>query len=147
MSYTEQVKKDMYAAMKASDKVKTNILRTLLSLLKKKEIEKKENISEDEYFAVVKRIVKQLQESANAYQKAGRLDLAQKETLELDIVKKYLPEILSEEETSDLVKKIITEISASDLSEMGKVMSLIMQRSNGKVDGGIANRLVKDLLK
>ena len=147
MSYTEQVKKDMYAAMKASDKVKTNILRTLLSLLKKKEIEKKENISEDEYFAVVKRIVKQLKESANAYQKAGRLDLAQKETLELDIVKKYLPEILSEEETSDLVKKIITEISASDLSEMGKVMSLIMQRSNGKVDGGIANRLVKDLLK
>ena len=147
MSYTEQIKKDMYAAMKASDKVKTNILRTLLSLLKKKEIEKKENISEDEYFAVVKRIVKQLQESANAYQKAGRLDLAQKETLELDIIKKYLPEILSEEETYDLVKKIITEISASDLSEMGKVMSLIMQRSNGKVDGGIANRLVKDLLK
>tara|TARA_Y100000768_G_C23841853_1_gene616579 strand:- start:360 stop:803 length:444 start_codon:yes stop_codon:yes gene_type:complete len=147
MSYTEQVKKDMYAAMKASDKVKTNILRTLLSSLKKKEIEKKDNISEDEYFAIVKRTVKQLKESANAYQEAGRLDLAEKEILELEIVKKYLPEILSEEETYDLVKKIITEISASDISEMGKVMSLIMQRSNGKVDGGIANRLVKDLLK
>ena len=147
MSYTEQVKEDMYAAMKAGDKIKTNILRTLLSSLKKKQIEKQENISEDEYFAVVKRIVKQLQESANAYQKAGRLDLARKETLELDVIKKYLPEILSEEETLDLVKKVITEISASDFSEMGKVMSLIMQKSNGKVDGGIANRLVKDLLK
>ena len=147
MLYTEQVKKDMYAAMKSGEKIKTNILRTLLSLLKKKEIEKKENISEDEYFAVVKRIVKQLKESVNAYQEAGRLDLAQKETSELDVVKKYLPEILSEKENHDLVKKVINEISASDLSEMGKVMSLIMQRSNGKVDGGIANRLVKDLLK
>ena len=147
MSYTEQVKKDMYAAMKSGDKIKTNILRTLLSSLKKKEIEKKENISEDEYFNVVKRIVKQLKESVNAYQEAGRLDLAQKETLELNVVKKYLPEILSEKETHDLVEKVINEISASHLSEMGKVMSLIMQRSNGKVDGGIANRLVKDLLK
>ena len=147
MLYTEIVKKDMYAAMKSGDKIKTNILRTLLSSLKKKEIEKKENISKDEYFAVVKRIVKQLKESANAYQEAGRFDLAEKETLELDVVKKYLPEILSETEIHDLAKKVINEISASDLSEMGKVMSLIMQRSNGKVDGGIANRLVKDLLK
>lgn len=147
MLYTEIVKKDMYAAMKSGDKIKTNILRTLLSSLKKKEIEKKENISEDEYYTVVKRIVKQLKESANAYQEAGRFDLAEKETLELDVVKKYLPEILSETEIHDLAKKVINEISASDLSEMGKVMSLIMQRSNGKVDGGIANRLVKDLLK
>ena len=147
MSYSEQVKNDMYAAMKAGDKIKTNILRTLLSSLKKKQIEKKENISKDEYFYIVKRIVKQLKESVNAYQEAGRLDLAQKETSELDVVKKYLPEILSEKETHDLVKKVINEISASDSSEMGKVMSLIMQKSNGKVDGGIANRLVKDLLK
>jgi len=147
VSYSELVKNDMYAAMKAGDKIKTNILRTLLSSLKKKQIEKKENISKDEYFYIVKRIVKQLKESASAYQKAGRLDLAQKELLELDVVKKYLPEVLSEKETCDLVKKVITEISASDLSDMGKVMSLIMQQSNGKVDGGIANRLVKDLLK
>ena len=147
MSYTEQIKQDMYIAMKSGDKVKTNILRTLLASLKQKQIEKQGSINEDEYFGVIKRIVKQLKESADTYQKAGRLELAEKETIELGIIKKYLPEIFSEEQTLDLVKKVIAQIAANDLSEMGKVMSIIMQQSNGKVDGGIANRLVKELLK
>ena len=147
MSYAEQIKQDMYIAMKSGDKVKTSILRTLLSSIKKKQIEKQDTINEDEYFGVIKRIVKQLRESADAYQKAGRLELAEKEKLELDVIKKYLPEIFSEEKTLDLVKKVITQTSASDLSDMGKVMALVMQQSNGKVDGGIANRLVKELLK
>ena len=92
-------------------------------------------------------IVKQLKESANTYQKAGRPELAEKEILELEVIKKYLPEIYSEEQTLDLVKKVIAQTAANNLSEMGKVMSIVMQQSNGKVDGGIANRLVKELLK
>ena len=137
----------MYVAMKSGDKIKTNILRTLLSTLKKKQIEKKEDINEDEYLIIIKRLVKQLKESADAYQKAGRLDLYEKEVFELDIMKKYLPEILSEQQTLDLVKEVISQTSANSLSDMGKVMSLIMQKSNGKVDGKIANRLVKELLQ
>ena len=133
--------------MKSDDKIKTNILRTLLSMLKEKQIEKKDNINEDEYFSIIKRLVKQLKESADAYQKAGRLELYEKEVSELDILKEYLPEILSEEQTLDLVKEVIGQISASSLSDMGKVMSLIMHKSNGKVDGKIANRLVKELLQ
>jgi len=147
MSYTEQIKQDMYIAMKSGDKVKTNILRTLLASLKQKQIEKQGSINEDEYFGVIKRIVKQLKESADTYQKAGRPELAEKEKLELGVIKKYLPEIFSDEQTLDLVKKVIAQTSANDLSEMGKVMSIVMQQSNGKVDGGIANRLVKELLK
>ena len=137
----------MYVAMKSGDKIKTNILRTLLSTLKKKQIEKKEDINEDDYLSIIKRLVKQLKESADAYQKAGRLDLYEKEVFELDIMKKYLPEILSEQQTLDLVKEVIGQTSANSLSDMGKVMSLIMQKSNGRVDGKIANRLVKELLQ
>ena len=137
----------MYVAMKSGDKIKTNILRTLLSTLKEKQIEKKENINEDEYLSIIKRLVKQLKESADAYQKAGRSELYEKEVSELDILKEYLPEILSEQQTLDLVKEVIGETSANSLSDMGKVMSLIMQKSNGKVDGKIANRLVKELLQ
>ena len=147
MSYTEQIKQDMYIAMKSGDKVKTNILRTLLASLKQKQIEKQESINEDEYFGVIKRIVKQLKESADTYQKAGRPELAEKEILELGVIKKYLPKICSKEQTLDLVKKVIAQTSANDLSDMGKVMSIVMQQSKGKVDGGIANRLVKELLK
>ena len=137
----------MYVAMKSGDKIKTNILRTLLSTLKEKQIEKKEDINEDEYFNIIKRLVKQLKESADAYQEAGRSDLYEKEVSELDILKEYLPEILSEQQTLDLVKEVISQTSANSLSDMGKVMSLIMQKSNGKVDGKIANRLVKELLQ
>ena len=137
----------MYAAMKSGDKIKTNILRTLLSTLKEKQIEKKEDINEDEYLSIIKRLVKQLKESADAYQKAGRSELYEKEVSELNILNEYLPEILSEEHTLDLVKEVISQTSANSISDMGKVMSLIMQKSNGKVDGKIANRLVKELLQ
>ena len=147
MNYTDQIKNDMYVAMKSGDKIKTNILRTLLSTLKEKQIEKKQNINEDEYLSVIKRLVKQLKESADAYQKAGRSELYEKEASELAILKKYLPEILSENQTLDLVKEVIDQTSASRLSDMGKVMSVIMQKSNGRVDGKIANRLVKELLQ
>ena len=137
----------MYVAMKSGDKIKTNILRTFLSMLKEKQIEKKEDINEDEYLSIIKRLVKQLKESADAYQKAGRLELYEKEVSELDILKEYLPEILSEEQTLDLVKEVIAQTSAKSLSDIGKVMSLIMKKSNGKVDGKIANRLVKESLQ
>jgi len=147
LNYTDQIKNDMYLAMKSGDKIKTNILRTLLSTLKEKQIEKKEDINEDEYLSIIKRLVKQLKESADAYQKAGRSELYEKEVSELDILKEYLPEILSEQQTLDLVKEVISQTSANSLSDMGKVMSLIMQKSNGKVDGKIANRLVKELLQ
>ena len=133
--------------MKSGDKIKTNILRTLLSTLKEKQIEKKRDINEDEYISIIKRLVKQLKESTDAYQKAGRSELYEKELSELDILKEYLPEILSEQQTLDLVKEVISQTSANSLSDMGKVMSLIMQKSNGKVDGKIANRLVKELLQ
>tara|TARA_Y100001970_G_C14131401_1_gene801907 strand:+ start:355 stop:768 length:414 start_codon:yes stop_codon:yes gene_type:complete len=137
----------MYAAMKSGDKIKTNTLRTLLSALKKMQIDKNEDLNRDEYHSVIKRLVKQLKESADAYQKAGRSDLYEKEASELEILKDYLPEILSENQTLDLVKEVIDQISADSISDMGKVMSMIMQKSNGSVDGKIANRLAKELLQ
>ena len=147
MDFTDQIKQDMYSAMKSGNKIRTNILRTLLSSLKEKEIEKKDTLNEGEYFSVIKRFIKQLKEAADTYQKAGRLELAEKEMLELNILKEYLPEIFSKEQTLKLVKEVIDQISANNLSDMGKVMSAVMQQSNGKVDGEIANRLVKELLK
>ena len=137
----------MYVAMKSGDKIKTNILRALLSALKEKQIELKQDINEDEYLSIIKRLVKQLKESADAYLKAGRSELYEKEVSELDILKEYLPETFSEKQTLDLVKEVIGQTSAKSLSDMGKVMSLIMQKSNGKVDGKTANRLVKELLQ
>ena len=147
MDFIDKIKQDMYSAMKSGDKIRTNILRTLLSSIKEKQIEKKDSLNKEEYFSVIKRFVKQLKEAADTYQKAGRLELAEKEMLELNILKEYLSEIFSKEQTLKLVKEVIAQTSANNLSDMGKVMSAVMQQSNGKVDGGIANRLVKKLLE
>ena len=147
MNYIEEIKQDMYAAMKSKDKVKATILRSLLSNLKKIEIEKKEPIAEHEYLSIVKKMVKQLKESIDVYSKAGRIELAEKEKSELSIIEAYLPKQFSEEEILELIKNIISEISAKNISDIGKVMAIVMKKGGGKVDGGIANRIAKELLQ
>ena len=147
MNYIEKIKEDMYVAMKSKDKVKATILRSLLSNLKKIEIEKKEPIAEPEYLSIVKKMVKQLKESIDVYSQAGRLELAEKEKSELSIIEAYLPKQFSEEEILELIKNIISEISAKNISDIGKVMAIVMKKGGGKVDGGIANRIAKELLQ
>lgn len=147
MNYIEKIKEDMYAAMKSKDKVKATILRSLLSNLKKIEIEKKEPIAEPEYLSIVKKMVKQLKESIDVYSQAGRIELAEKEKSELSIIEAYLPKQFSEKEISELIKNIISEISAKNISDIGKVMAIVMKKGGGKVDGGIANRIAKELLQ
>jgi len=147
MNHIEKIKQDMYVAMKSKDKVKATILRSLLSNLKKIEIEKKEPIAEPEYLSIVKKMVKQLKESIDLYSQAGRIELAEKEKSELSIIEAYLPKQFSEEEILELMKNIISEISAKNISDIGKVMAIVMKKGGGKVDGGIANRIAKELLQ
>jgi len=147
MNYIEKIKQDMYAAMKAKKKVEATILRSFLSNLKKIEIEKKDSLTDNEYLSTVKKMVKQLKESIDAYTQAGRNELAEKEKSELSIMQAYLPKQFSEKEISELIKNTISEISAKNISDLGKVMALVMKKGGGKVDGGIANRITKELLQ
>jgi hypothetical protein len=91
--------------------------------------------------------VKQRKESAEIYSKAGREELAQKENFEISILNNYLPKLMSEEDVLSLIKKIVNETNAKDLSDIGKVMPLVMQRGKGKVDGKIANSILRSLLE
>ena len=75
------------------------------------------------------------------------IELAEKEKSELNIMEAYLPKQFSEEEISELIKNIISEISAKNISDIGKVMAIVMKKGGGKVDGGIANRIAKELLQ
>ena len=147
MNYIEKIKQDMYAAMKAKNKVEATILRSFLSNLKKIEIERKYSLTDKEYLSTVKKMVKQLKESIDVYSQAGRKELAEKEKSELSIMEAYLPKQFSENEISELIKNIISEISAKNISDMGKVMALVMKKGDGKVDGGKANRIAKELLQ
>ena len=147
MSLLKTITDEMYMSMKSGDKQKVNTLRTLISKLKDQQIKLKKNISDEETLKVIKTLVKQRKESAEIYLKAGREELAEKENYEISILNTYLPKLMSEEEVLLLIKQIIDETNAKDLSYIGKVMPLIMQRGKGKVDGKMANSVLRSLLE
>ena len=147
MSLLEDITDEMYLSMKSGDKEKANTLRTLISKLKDQQIKLREDISDEETLKIIKTLVKQRKESAEIYSKAGREELAEKENFEISILDNYLPKLMSDEDVLLLIKKIVDETNAKDLSDIGKVMSLVMQRGKGKVDGKIANRLLRSLLE
>ena len=138
---------EMYLSMKSGDKTKANTLRTLVSKLKDQQIKLRKDISDEEALKVIKTLVKQRKESAKIFLKAGREELAGKENLEISIIEKYLPKMISDDEIRVLVEGIVKEIGAKDLSDIGKVMPLVMKRGKGKVDGKLANDILKELLE
>ena len=147
MSLLKNITNEMYSSMKSGDKEKANTLRTLISKLKDQQIKLRKDISDEEALKIIKTLVKQRKESAEIYSKAGREELAQKENFEISILDNYLPNLMSEEDVLSLIKKIVNETNAKDLSDIGKVMPLVMQRGKGKVDGKIANRILRSILE
>ncbi len=147
MSLLKNITDDMYLSMKSGDKEKANTLRTLISKLKDQQIKLRKDISDEEAIKIIKTLVKQRKESAEIYSKAGREELAEKENFEISILDNYLPKLMPDEDVLSLIKKIVDETNAKDLSDIGKVMPLVMQRGKGKVDGKIANRILRSLLE
>ena len=133
--------------MKSGDKEKANTLRTLISKLKDQQIKLRKDISDEEALKIIRTLLKQRKESAEIYSKAGREELAEKENFEISILDNYLPKLMSEEDVLLLIKKIVDETNAKDLSDIGKVMPLVMQKGKGKVDGKIANRILRSILE
>jgi uncharacterized protein YqeY len=147
MSLLDMIQSDMYAAMKSGDKHKTGTLRVALSKLKDKKIEKREDLSDVEALKIIQNLVKQRKEAADIYKENGRNDLMENENAELEILNAYLPQMMSEDDLRTLVKKVVEDIGASNLSDIGKVMPEVMKQSAGKADGKMAQSIVRDLLQ
>ena len=136
--------------MKAGDTCKRDVLRMLDSAIKNVEIEKKkreEGLSDDEVLEVIARSVKQRQDSIRQFQQGGRAELAEKEKQELEILKNYMPEQLSEDEIRAVVKEIIVSSGVVSSADMGKIMGQAMGKLKGKADGNIVRKIVGEELK
>ena len=147
MSLMDQVQQDMYEAMKAGSQIKTSALRILLSKLKDKKIEDGGDLTDSDSIKVIQTLVKQRRESADVYRNAGREELATKEETELAELETYLPEMMSEDDIRQLIVAVIQETGATNITSIGKVMALVMQRGAGKLDGKKANTIVRELLQ
>ena len=140
----EQIGKDYIKAMKDRDSVKSSTLSFLRAQMKNVLIEKKaENLKDEEVVDVIKKQVKQRQDSIQQYEKGGRQDLAGKEAAELVILKDYLPEEMSEQELEGVVTAAIEEAQADSMKDMGKVMKIIADMVQGKADNKLVSELVK----
>ena len=146
MSLFERIQNDMYAAMKAGEKEKSNTLRTTLAKLKDKRIEKRDDLSEAETIKVLQTLVKQGKESVELFEKGGRPELAASENGEIDILNSYLPQMISEDNIRNIVQTVVDEVGAVSMADLGKVMPKVMERGKGLIDGKTAQQFVRDIL-
>jgi len=146
MALTEQIRTDLTAAMKARDAAKTSTLRMLQAALKNEQIEKGGELEDGDVLVVIKRAVKQRNDSIEQYEKAGRQDLADKEKAELSMLEAYMPKQMSDDEIEVLVKKTIAAVGAESKKDIGKVMKEIMANHRDTVDGKKVQAVLGKLL-
>lgn len=148
MSLKQQIDGDIKKAMLAKNKEELEALRSIKSLILLAETEKGGggDITTDTENKLLMKAAKQRKESADIFQQQGRKDLADKENFQLDIISRYLPKQLTEEETEQQLKKIIEETGAKGMQDMGKVMGVATKKLAGQADGKVISDLVKKLL-
>ena len=146
MPLVDEIQKDMYKAMKEKEKERINALRNIIGKLKYRYIDKGDKLTEQEEIKVIQSLAKQRRESIEMYKQGGRNDLVETETKELSIIEEYLPQAMSEEEVRRLVRETVKETGAESMSDLGKVMPLVMKKGAGKVDGKIAQNILRELL-
>ncbi|MFY8104816.1 MAG: GatB/YqeY domain-containing protein [Ramlibacter sp.] len=146
MSLKERITDDMKAAMRAKDSERLGAIRMLTAAIKQKEVDERVELDDVAVIAVVDKLIKQRKDSIEAFQKAQRQDLADKEAAEMAVLQVYLPARLSADEVATEVKAIVAELGAKGPGDMGKVMGAVKTRLAGKADMGQVSAAVKAAL-
>jgi len=130
--------------MKAGDKLKLSTLRMLVAAIKQKEIDTRAELSDDGVISIIEKQVQQRLESAEQYKAAGRDELFVKESQEAEILTKYLPEKMSEEEVAEMIEKIMSDMGEVTMKEMGNLMATLKNQAGSKIDMKLASQMVRD---
>ena len=146
MTLKDQITEDMKTAMRAKDSERLGTIRLLLAACKQKEVDERVVLDDVAVVAIVDKLIKQRKDSIEAFQKAARTDLADKEAAEMKILLAYLPARMSAEEVSAAVKAIVIELGATGPGDMGKVMGAVKAQLAGKADMGQVSAAVKAAL-
>jgi len=152
MTFKQRIDEDIKSALKAGDRLRLDCLRMLKSKIIEREVALRGHgadhaIADEEAEQVVAAYAKQRRDSIDSYRQGGREDLAGKEEAELAIVGEYLPRQLAEDEVVEIVRQAIADCGASSIKEIGTVMKAVMPRVQGKADGKLVNRLVREQLQ
>ncbi|TFZ02238.1 GatB/YqeY domain-containing protein [Ramlibacter henchirensis] len=146
MSLKERITEDMKAAMRAKDTERLGTIRLLTAAMKQKEVDERIELDDGAVVGIVDKLIKQRKDSIDAFQTAGRQDLADKEAAEVQVLQAYLPARLSSDEIAAEVRAIVAELGAKGPGDMGKVMGTAKQRLAGKAEMGQVSAAVKAVL-
>ncbi|UJQ94507.1 GatB/YqeY domain-containing protein [Mariluticola halotolerans] len=146
----DEINAGLKEAIKARDPRRTTTLRLINAAIKDRDIaargEGREKVSDSDILALLQKMVKQREESAEIYAKADRMDLAEQEREEIVIIQHYLPQPLSDEEVASAIDAVVEETGAEGLRDMGKVVGALKEKFPGRIDFGKASKLVKERL-
>lgn len=146
MSLKERLLEDMKIAMRDKDIIKKNTVQMARSAVLQVEKDKKVTLDDDGVIEVIAKEVKKRRDSLPEYEKSGRQDLIDNLKAEIDVLLKYLPEQLTEDELEAIVKDAIIETGANSAKEIGKIMQIVMPKVTGRADGKMVNQIIKKLL-
>ena len=147
MTLAEKIVSDLTASMKAQDAPRTSTLRMVKAAMMNRQIEKGGQLDDEELSRLLRSLVKQRRDSVEQYQKAGRQELVDKETAEIEVIEGYLPQAASREEIEAVVVAAIASTEASSMKDMGKVMKAAQAALAGKnADGRVVSEIVKSKL-
>ena len=146
MSLKDQITEDMKTAMRAKDTERLGTIRLLLSACKQKEVDERVVLDDAAVVAIIDKLIKQRKDSIEAFQKAERTDLADKEAAEMKVLQAYLPQRMSADEVLAEVKAIVAELGASGPGDMGKVMGVVKTRLAGRAEMSAVSAAVKAAL-
>ena len=146
MSLKTQLTEDMKSAMRAKDQVSLSTIRLINAAIKQFEVDERTEADDAKVISILTKMVKQRKDSAKIYTEASRQDLADKENAEIEILNRYLPQMMSAEEIKTAVEAAVAETGASGMADMGKVMGVLKTRLAGKADMGEVNKVLKAAL-
>src|SRR5215472_16903142 len=149
MSISEQIQKDMVAAMRSREELRLSTLRMVKAAIKNKEIDKRAALDDKEVQQVLSTLIKQRRDAIEQFTKGGRQELADKEAAEIKLIEAYLPKAMGEEEIAAVVKATIAEMGSPTMKDMGTVMKNAMARlqaTGARFDGKIVSEIVKKQL-
>ncbi|WP_455234295.1 GatB/YqeY domain-containing protein [Thiogranum longum] len=143
MSIKESLQQDMKMAMRGGDKRRLGVIRLILAAVKQREVDERIELDDAQVTAVLDKMAKQRRESLEQYQSAGREDLAEQESFELDVLKTYLPEQLGEAEVDAMIAEAIEATGAGSMKDMGKVMGQLKPKLQGRADMAAVSAKIK----
>lgn len=146
MSIRRTISDDMKTFMRAKDSARLGAIRLLQAAIKQKEVDERIELNDDQIFSVIQKMLKQRKDSIEAYQKASRQDLIDQEQLEIEVLSKYMPEPLSEEEINQYIEEAIATTGTSDMKDMGKVVGILKSKVAGRADMAEVSKLVRQKL-